>query len=162
MTPFGPSGGYASVPMDGADLERAHQLTSRIRALAVRDDYRGLLAVAGQPETDRLLDLVSNDLASAARVHLDAADRWRQRRVQANRRRLAEAHEALDAFDVTLGRALLGRIEEDWLEPDDAADRDQLLLRVEARAMETEELASLASDAIEEHKPRRRWWQRRR
>jgi hypothetical protein len=146
--------------MNEADLEHAQQLTSQIRSLALRDDYRGLLAVAARPETEELLDLLSSDLASAARVHLDAADRWRQRKADANRRRLAEAQAALDAFDVSLARALLGRIEEDWLEPDDEAARDQLLLRLSARTMETEELSTLASEAIEEHKPRKRWWRR--
>jgi hypothetical protein len=148
--------------MNETDLEHAQHLTSRIRALALRDDYRGLLAVAARPETEQLLDLLSNDLASAARVHLDAAHRWRERKVQANRRRLTEAQTALDAFDVSLARALLGRIEEDWLEPQDESARDQLLLRLSARTMESEELTSLASEAIEEHRPRRRWWQRRR
>lgn len=148
--------------MDDATLERAQQLTSHIRSLAVRDDYRGLLVLAGHPETQPLLSLLSNDLASAARIHLEAAERWRQRRVQANRRRLSEAHDALDAFDVPLARALLGRVEDEWLEPDDAGERDRLLLRMEARSMENEELATLAEEAIDEHRPRRRWWQRRR
>jgi hypothetical protein len=148
--------------MDEASLERAQQLTSYIRSLAVRDDYRGLLALAEHPDTEPLLDLLSNDLASGARVHLEAAERWRQRRIQANRRRLSEAHDALDSFDVPLARALLGRIEDEWLEPEDTAERDQLLIRMEARNMESEELATLAEEAIDEHRPRRRWWQRRR
>ncbi len=146
--------------MEKKDLERAQQLTSRIRTLAVRDDYRALLEIDAQPETARLLDLLSNDLAAAARVHLDAAQRWSRRREEANRRRLEEARVALDRYDLALTRALLGRIEEGWLTPEDAAVRDGMLLELEARSMETEELTSLAAAALDEHRPRRRWWQR--
>jgi hypothetical protein len=148
--------------METPDLEEAQQLTSRIRALAVRDDYRGLLDLDGQSDTARLLDLLGNDLAAAARVHLDAARRWKRRKAESNRRRLDEARTALDGFDLPLARALLSRIEEEWLEPADAAERDEMLLRMEARAMETEELTTIAAEAIEEHRPPRRWWPRRR
>ena len=148
--------------MDEPDLQAAQQLTSRIRASAVRDDYRSLLEIDAEPDTARLLDLLSTDLAAAARIHLDAARRWKLARQEANRRRLDEALGALDGFDLPLTRALLSRIEEEWLLPEDAAARDQLLLRMEARTMETEELSSRADEAIEEHRPPRRWWQRRR
>lgn len=146
--------------MGEPDLTAARQLTSRIRALAVRDDHRGLLDIDADPNTARLLALLSGDLAAAARVHLEAARRWRQRREEANRRRLEEARAALNGFDLALTRALLSRIEDDWLAPEDVSTRDQILLLMEARLMETEELSDLANEAIEEHHPRRRWWQR--
>lgn len=148
--------------MDDSDLQIAQQLTSRIRALAVRDDHRGLLEIDADPDTSRLLGLLSNDLAAAARVHLEAARRWRQRKEEANHRRLGEARTALDGFDLTLTRALLSRIEEAWLTPEDGSVRDDILLQMEARTMETEELSTLASEAIDEHRPRRRRWQRKR
>jgi len=148
--------------MDDPDFHAAQRLTSRIRALAVRDDYAGLLEIDVDPDTSRLLDLLSNDLAAAARVHLGAARRWKQRKQAANRRRLEEAGDALAGLDLALTRGMLGRIEEDWLIPEDAAIRDDLLLRMEARTMETEELNTLASQALDEHRPRRRRRQRRR
>jgi hypothetical protein len=146
--------------MEHADFETAQQLTSRIRALAVRDDYPGLLKLDAQPDTARLLDLLNTDLAAAARVHLDAAQRWKTRKVEANHRRLQEAQTALNGFDLVLTRALLSRIEEDWLTPEDASARDEILLRVEARSMETEELNTLAEAALDEHRPPRKWWKR--
>ncbi len=146
--------------MDSSEIQTAQQLTSRIRALAVRDDYRGLLKIDAHPDTARLLDLLSNDLAAAARVHLDASQRWKIRKAEANRRRLQEAQVALDGFDLALTRALLSRIEEEWLAPEDATARDEILLQMEARSMETEELNTLAAEAIEEHRPPRRWWKR--
>jgi hypothetical protein len=148
--------------MDSSDLEQAQQLTSRIRALAVRDEHRSLLEIDANPETTRLLELLGTDLAAAASLHLDAARRWKARMEETNRRRLVEAQAALDGFDLTLARALLSRIEEDWLTPDDVAARDGVLLQMEARTMETEDLTALASEAFKEHKPLGRRWQRRR
>lgn len=148
--------------MDERDLQRAQQLASRIRALAIRDEYRNLLEIDAQPETARLLDALGTDLAAAARVHLDAARRWRARMEETNRRRLTEARDALNGFDLTLTRALLSRIEEDWLTSDDAAVRDEVLLQMEARTMETEDLTALAAEAFEGHKPRGRRWRRKR
>ena len=148
--------------MEQPDLQAAQRLTSRIRARAVNDDYRSLLEIDADPDTARLLGVLNTDLAAAARVHLDAARRWKKGREDANRRRLDEAQVALGGFDLPLTRALLSRVEEEWLTPEDGATRDDLLLRMEARTMETEELSTLAADALEEYRPRRRWWQRKR
>ena len=148
--------------MDTFDLPTAKQRTSRIRALAVRDDHRGLLEIDAAPDTARLLELLGNDLAAAARLHLEAAQRWKIRMEETNQRRLEEAAVALDGFDLTLTRALLSRIEEDWLTPDDTAARDEILLQLEARTMETEDLTNLATQAFAEKKPGRKKWQRKR
>src|SRR3972149_11960354 len=102
--------------MDDPDFHAAQRLTSRIRALGARDDYAGLLEIDVDPDTSRLLDLLSNDLAAAARVHLDAARRWKQRKQAANRRRLEEAGDALAGLDLALTRGGAGRIEEGWVE----------------------------------------------
>lgn len=148
--------------MDQPDLHAAQELVSRIRALAIRDEYRNLLEIDAQPDTTRLLNALGTDLAAAARLHLDAARRWKVRMEETNRRRLTEARDALNGFDLTLTRALLSRIEEDWLTSDDAAERDEILLQMEARTMETEDLTALAAEAFERHKPRGRRWRRKR
>lgn len=148
--------------MDQPDLHAAQELVSRIRALAIRDEYRNLLEIDAQPDTTRLLNALGTDLAAAARLHLDAARRWKLRMEETNRRRLTEARDALNGFDLTLTRALLSRIEEDWLTSDDAAERDEILLQMEARTMETEDLTALAAEAFERHKPRGRRWRRKR
>lgn len=148
--------------MDQPDLHAAQELVSRIRALAIRDEYRNLLEIDAQPDTTRLLNALGTDLAAAARLHLDAARRWKVRMEETNRRRLTEARDALNGFDLTLTRALLSRIEEDWLTSDDAAARDEILLQMEARTMETEDLTTLAAEAFEQHKPRGRRWRRKR
>lgn len=147
--------------MDNLDRERARQLASRIRAYAVRDEHRALLEIDADPATSRLLERLGTDLAAAARLHLDAARRWKLRMEETNGRRLEEARAALDAFDLALTRALLSRIEEDWLTPDDAAVRDQILLQLEARTMETEDLSALADEAFQEFKPLKKRWRRK-
>lgn len=148
--------------MDNSDLQEAQQLTSRIRALAVRDEHRSLLEIDAQPETARLLGLLGTDLAAAARLHLEAARHWKARMEETNRRRLGEARAALDGFDLMLTRSLLSRIEEDWLTEDDSAVRDDILLQLEARTMETEDLTALEAEAFKEFKPQGRRWKRKR
>ena len=148
--------------METPDLEQARQLASRIRALAMRDEHRSLLEIDAEPNTSVLLESLGTDLAAAARLHLEAARRWRVRMEETNSRRLEEARAALDAFDLALTRALLSRIEEDWLTPDHAAVRDEILLQLEARTMETEDLSALADEAFQEFKPLKKRWQRKR
>ena len=148
--------------MENPDLHQARQLASRIRALAMRDEHRSLLEIDADPDTSVLLESLGTDLAAAARLHLDAALRWKGRMEETNHRRLEEARVALDGFDLVLTRSLLSRIEEDWLTPDDAAVRDDILLQMEARTMETEDLTALADEAFKEFKPQKRRWKRKR
>ncbi len=148
--------------MENSDLLAARQLTSRIRAHAIRDEHRSLLEIDADPATSRLLDLLGTDLAAAARLHLEAARHWRTRMEETNRRRLEEARTALDGFDLALTRSLLSRIEEDWLTETHAAERDDILLQLEARTMETEDLTALEAEAFKEFKPQGRKWKRKR
>lgn len=80
---------------------------------------------------------------------------------ETNNRRLEEARAALDSFDLVLTRALLSRVEDDWLTDDDSAVRDIILLELEARAMETEDLAALAEETFQEFKPLKKRWKRK-
>jgi hypothetical protein len=148
--------------MENPDLQPARHLASRIRALAMRDEHRSLLEIDADPDTSVLLESLGTDLAAAARLHLDAARRWRVRMEETNSRRLEEAQTALDSFDLTLTRALLSRIEEDWLTAAAVAVRDDILLQLEARTMETEDLTVLADEAFKEFKPQKRRWKRKR
>ncbi len=140
----------------------ARELNRRILVLARQHDHRALLEIDGDPETERLLGLLSDDLASAALLHLQGARAWRRRKTEANGRRLAEARTALDGFDLPRARSLLLRIEEEFLSPAIAAERDALLIEFESRSMENEQLQDSADQIIDEYTPRWRRWLRKR
>ena len=140
------------------DYAAALALSKRILALAREHDHPGLLAIDADPETARLLATSGDGLATAAATHLQGARAWRRRKEEANQRRLAEARTAMDGFDLVRARSLVLRIEEEFLSPQSAADRDALLLEFEARSMESEQLQETAAQVIEEHLPRWRRW----
>jgi hypothetical protein len=140
------------------DYAAALALSKRILALAREHDHPGLLAIDADPETARLLATSEDGLASAATTHLQGARAWRRRKEEANQRRLAEARIAMDGFDLVRARSLVLRIEEEFLSPQSATDRDALLLEFEARSMESEQLQETAAQVIQEHLPRWRRW----
>ncbi|MDH5372650.1 MAG: hypothetical protein OEX97_06870 [Acidimicrobiia bacterium] len=142
--------------------DAARSLNRRILVLARQHDHQALLEIDADPETERLLGLLSDDLASAAVVHLQGARAWRRRKEDANRRRLVEAKAALDGFDLARARSLLLRIEEAYLSPEVADERDAILLEFEARSMESEQLQETADQVIDEYTPRWRRWLRKR
>ena len=140
--------------------DAARALSRRILVLARQHDHQALLDLDADPETERLLGLLSDDLASAAVVHLQGARAWRRRKEDANRRRLVEAKAALDGFDLARARSLLLRIEEAYLSSEGADERDAILIEFEARSMESEQLQETADQVIEEYTPRWRRWLR--
>lgn len=135
----------------------ARDLGGRIRELALKRDYPALLEIGADPATRPLLDRLPREHAAAATIHLEAARRWREQRRSNGRRKLEEARSALDRLDLTLARALLERLEDAYLTTDDLAERDSLLLELEARAIESEELSE-AAGRLDRELPRRRWW----
>jgi hypothetical protein len=141
--------------------EAAQTLSRQILALARRHDHRALLEIDADPQTADLLDFLDDDLSRAAAVHLQGARTWRRRREEANQRRLTEARAALDGFDLARARSLLLRVEDEYLSTHDAADRDDILLALEARSMETEQLQQTADQILDEHLPFWRRWFRK-
>jgi hypothetical protein len=139
----------------------AEALAARIRDLALRGEHHTLLEIGADPATAPLLDRLGNDVGAAARAHLEGARRWRDRRHAANGERLDEARRAFAAFDLPIARKRLSRLETEWLTDEQAAERDDLLLAIEQRAIEAAELNAVARAAEEEHR-KRRWWRRRR
>lgn len=141
--------------------EAAGQLMSRVSALARQHDYRRLLDIRADPATAGLLEMLTASAQQRATVHLEAATRWAERQAEANRRRLTEARAALGDLDLRLARSLVNRLDEHFLGNPEREERDGLLLEIEARWMEVEELTGTASRVMaEERPPRRRWWRK--
>ena len=58
----------------GEATDRAEKLAARIQFLARADHYEGLLALAADPATERLLGLLSTELRRGAQLHLRRRD----------------------------------------------------------------------------------------
>jgi hypothetical protein len=153
--------------IDRVRTERAHAETSardlhlKITDLARRHDYRSLLEIVHSPSTARLLALLPEDTKSRSEVHLLGAERWSQRQVDANRRRLDEVAKAVASLDLEFASGVLRRLDEGFLDQEMRDRRNQLLLDITARTIELEELEASASKVVAEERPPR-WWRRRR
>ncbi len=141
--------------------EAARRLAAEIVAAGEAERFRSLIAVARDPSTRALLDRLPPAARQRADVYLRDAEQWETRQFEANRRRLAEASDALTRLDIDFAQRLLGRIQPDFLDDEGRAAFDRLLLDTSARSMEMEQMSDLASQVEAELKPsRRRWWRR--
>ena len=139
----------------------ARSLHSRLTELARSHDYRSLLDIGNHRSTPQLLALLPDDTRNRSEVHLRGAERWAERQVDANRRRLDEVARAVDALDLEFATGVLRRLDEGFLDEVMRERRNQLLLDITARTIELEELQASASRVVAEERPPR-WWQRRR
>ncbi len=144
-----------------AAQDRAQSLYQRLRELAETGDHARILQIRANPETARLMRLLPDTPRDRMELYFRNADRWEDSQRQTARRRLSDAGKALGGLDLQLARGLLARVDNRFLDEQEIAEKDQLLLEVSARAMELESLQETGSRLIEEAEPkRRRWWQR--
>jgi len=136
-------------------------LFQQIRDLGARRDYPRLAAIRDDPATGPLLDTLPAADRERAALFLQGVDRWLESEGRTARRRLAEAREALDRFDVDLAGALLTRVDDRFLDGEGREERDRLILDLAARTMEAETLTAAAGRVLDEAAPRRRRFRRR-
>lgn len=139
----------------------AFVLFQRIRDLGARRDYPRLAEIRDDPDTGPLLDTLPAADRERAELFLQGVDRWVESQGRTARRRLTEAREALDRFDLDLARALLTRVDDRVLDGEGREERDRLILDVSARTMEAESLDEAAKRVLDEASPRRRRFRRR-
>lgn len=139
----------------------ARQLVDRILHLSRQHDFPALLDIALDDATEPALDLLPDKATATARVQLRGAFKWQERQYERTTERLDEVRQALDAYDLTLARGILRRVESRYVPADDRERYNQLLLEVEAKAMQAEELADLAATIDPPATPKRRWFRRR-
>ena len=140
----------------------AQELHRRIIDLGAARSYPELVEIARREETPILLGLLSDSARDRAELFLRNAARWADGRRLTNRRHLDQARRALDALDVQLAAGVLARIDPDFLDEDDTARRDELLLEVSARRMELESLREAEQRLTKDHPSPddRPWWRR--
>lgn len=142
------------------NLTEARALVDEIVRHARADDYPALLDIDGDPRTRVLLDALPERQTRSAEVYLKGARGWRSRQNEKARSKLQAASKALDELDVVLARGILRKIDSEVLEQPELARYDELLLAVEARALEMEDIESGLPTLPPDDKPRqrKRWW----
>lgn len=140
---------------------RTQRLIQQILQDARAHDYSALLAADADPETEGLLRLVSERESLQARQHLRGARIWRAQQTEKIKGKLDAAQTALNEFDLALARGILRKIDSSILDEQLLVRFDELLLSVEARAVELEDLQSrLPTPPDQKTKPRKRFRKR--
>jgi len=144
-----------------AAIDSANDLRARIVDLGQQERYLALMEIAANPSTNPLLDLLSGPARQRSDIYLRETSHWVDKQRSANHRRLTDARDALDALDVDLAKAILGRVDSQFLDEAGSDERDRLIIEMESRSMELEELTGAAEQVIAAEKPaRRKRWHR--
>ncbi len=125
-------------------------------------DFSALLQIVLDPTTESALDLLPPRATATARIQLEGALKWRDGQFERTTERLDEVRSALNAYDLTLARGILRRVDTQFISDEDSGRFDELILETEARAMEAEELSEVADSIIPPDPPQKRRWFRRR
>jgi hypothetical protein len=141
-------------------LQEARALAGEIARLARAHDNKSLLQLSAEPATEQLLGVLPDRESQPARVHLNSAAIWRAKLNRKALGKLEAANKALAELDLVLAKGILRKIDAEILDEAALAEYDQLLLSVEARAMELDEIESVLPQLPEEEQRRKRFWNR--
>lgn len=143
-------------------VARATDLRGHIVSASRSKEFRQLLQIREEPETMQLLALLPEAVADDARQHLDDAVVWRTIQEDANTRRIKKANSALADFDIGLAKALIRKIDVEFLTDQDRVHYDELLLGMTTRTMEGDQVREAVGPLAESppEPPKRRWWKR--
>ena len=138
---------------ESAAADSAELLAGRIQALARADHYEGLLALADEPATTPLLDLLSEEIRRGAVLHLEGAKRRQERFQKAATKHMAAASEALVLLDTTKARSEIDRIDRRWLSDSQQDELARLIKQTEDAAAERRELDARTAEVLRDHHP---------
>ena len=143
------------------DVESAQGLYRQLTDAIESGRQAEIVAIRDDPDTARLIELLSDTQRDRAALFFRNAARWEDSQRQTALRRLADAERALSGLDLQLARGLLARVDGRFLDTEEIARKDALLLDVSARTMELEQLENEGRRLISEAEPKkRRWWRR--
>jgi hypothetical protein len=147
---------------DTGSLPEAEGLVAKIIKHARADEHVELLAIDADPRTHELLDLLPEGEARQAEAHLKDTRIWQANANEKAKRKFQAAGKALDELDVTLARGILRKIDAGVLNPPELERYDELLLAVEARTVELEDIEKGLPPLRTDTKPgrRKRHWRR--
>jgi hypothetical protein len=119
------------------------------------------LDIDADPETRVLLDGLPERQSRSAERHLDGARIWRTRKNDKARDKMEAATKALNELDLVLARGILRKVDAAVLDEHGMARYDELLLAVEARAIELKDIESeLPTSPADGRRRWRRFWKR--
>jgi hypothetical protein len=124
------------------NVKGAKELVGRIQEAALDDDFKALLTIDADPSSKALLDRLPAEQTVQARVHLRNARIWKGRQNEKAKSKLDAAESAIDGLDLQLARGILRKLDPGVLADIELERYDGLLLEVEARAMEIEDIES--------------------
>ena len=105
-------------------------------------DNLTLVEIDTHPDTKELLGMLPEVESQQAEVHLRSARIWSAQQNEKAKGKLQAATKALGELDLSLARGILRKIDVSILKEPELARYDELLLAVEARAIELEEIQS--------------------
>jgi len=125
-------------------------------------DNKSLLTIAVDPETEEILAVLPQRELGQAEVHLEASRIWQVGQNEKAKRKLDAASKAIDRLDIPLARGVLRKIDADLLDKPELGRYDELLLAVEARAVELEEIEGRLpqTPAADTRSRQKRFWRR--
>ena len=143
-----------------AQIQEARELVDRVVKHARADEYKALLKIDAQPETETLLALLPDRDARRAEVHLNGARTWRHTMNNKAKEKLDSAQTELDELDLQLARGILRKLDWEILYPEELERYNELMLSLEARTWEQEQIESQIEDIKPEEGERknRRFW----
>lgn len=141
-------------------IEQARELVGEITRLARAHENKTLLAIDAKPETEQLLAALPQRESRQAQVHLKSARIWQAKLNRRAQGKLDAAAKALNELDLVLARGILRKIDAQILDQPTLARYDEMLLALEARAMELDEIEAALPDPAAEKDQRRRFWKR--
>lgn len=143
-----------------ARIGEARELLDRIVKHARADEYKALLVIDADEESQDLLALLSGKESRRAEVHLNGARTWRQAVNNKAKSKLDSAQKALDEFDLQMSRGILRKLDWEVLYPAELDRYNELMLAVEARTWEQEQIESQVEGLKpdEGERKHRRFW----
>jgi len=141
---------------------QARDLAGEIVQHARAHDNKSLLTIALDPETEEILSVLPQRELRQAEVHLEAARIWQVTQNEKAKRKLDAANEAIGRLDIPLARGVLRKIDAAVLDQPELDRYDELLLAVEARAVELEEIEGQLppTPPADKQSRQRRFWRR--
>lgn len=144
--------------LNGRDrVQRAKDRAGEIARLARARDNKALLRLDSDPETQELLGILDPRLAGPAEAHLRAARAWQARLDRKAQDKLEAASKALDELDLVLARGIIRKLDVEVLDEPTIARYDDLVLAIEARTMELDEIQSHLPEEPPSDEGRRFW-----
>jgi hypothetical protein len=120
--------------------QQARDLKGEIAQHARAHDNKSLLTIALDPETERTLAVLPQRELRQAEVHLESARIWQVTQNEKAKRKLDAASKAIDGLDISLARGVLRKIDAGVIDEPELVRYDELVLAVESRAVELEEI----------------------